>query len=75
MGSPAAILKFCGHIDSLKHLKRTGWVKLDVEQPETVACHMYRLYTSSVIGIRSASGRSNIGYLQLWTDLIPVEIP
>ncbi|GMR58774.1 hypothetical protein PMAYCL1PPCAC_28969, partial [Pristionchus mayeri] len=29
--------------DSLKHLKRTGWVKCGVPEPETVACHMYRM--------------------------------
>ncbi|GMT09354.1 hypothetical protein PFISCL1PPCAC_651, partial [Pristionchus fissidentatus] len=29
--------------DSLKHLKRTGWVKCGVPEPETVAGHMYRM--------------------------------
>ncbi|CAD6193213.1 unnamed protein product [Caenorhabditis auriculariae] len=36
----AELLKVC---DNLKHLKRTGWVKRGVPEPETVACHMYRM--------------------------------
>jgi hypothetical protein len=27
-------------LDTLKHLKRTGWVHFDVPEPETVAGHM-----------------------------------
>uniref|UniRef100_A0A1I7XHV6 Protein zwilch n=1 Tax=Heterorhabditis bacteriophora TaxID=37862 RepID=A0A1I7XHV6_HETBA len=30
-------------LDKLKHLKRTGWVKMEIPEPETVACHMYRM--------------------------------
>uniref|UniRef100_A0A0R3S225 5'-deoxynucleotidase HDDC2 n=1 Tax=Elaeophora elaphi TaxID=1147741 RepID=A0A0R3S225_9BILA len=30
-------------LDELKHLKRTGWTKFNVPEPETVACHMYRM--------------------------------
>uniref|UniRef100_A0A914C1H8 5'-deoxynucleotidase HDDC2 n=1 Tax=Acrobeloides nanus TaxID=290746 RepID=A0A914C1H8_9BILA len=30
-------------LDKLKHLKRTGWVHHNVPEPETVACHMYRM--------------------------------
>ena len=28
---------------SLQHLKRTGWVRRGVQEPETVASHMYRM--------------------------------
>ncbi|CAJ0935855.1 unnamed protein product, partial [Mesorhabditis belari] len=34
------LLKIC---DTLKHLKRTGWVKNNIDEPETVASHMYRM--------------------------------
>ncbi|KAM3728858.1 5'-deoxynucleotidase HDDC2 [Dirofilaria immitis] len=30
-------------LDELKHLKRTGWIKFNIPEPETVACHMYRM--------------------------------
>ncbi|VIO88561.1 HD domain containing protein [Brugia malayi] len=30
-------------LNELKHLKRTGWVKFNIPEPETVACHMYRM--------------------------------
>ncbi|VDK89704.1 unnamed protein product [Onchocerca ochengi] len=30
-------------LDELKHLKRTGWMKFNIPEPETVACHMYRM--------------------------------
>ncbi|VDK77449.1 unnamed protein product [Litomosoides sigmodontis] len=30
-------------LDELKHLKRTGWTKFNIPEPETVACHMYRM--------------------------------
>lgn len=30
-------------LDNLKHLKRTGWVRHQVPEPETVASHMYRM--------------------------------
>ena len=29
--------------DCFQHLKRTGWVKCGVLEPETVASHMYRM--------------------------------
>ncbi|VDO82963.1 unnamed protein product [Heligmosomoides polygyrus] len=37
------IMELLSALDSIKHLKRTGWVKLGVPEPETVACHMYRM--------------------------------
>uniref|UniRef100_F1LCH7 5'-deoxynucleotidase HDDC2 n=1 Tax=Ascaris suum TaxID=6253 RepID=F1LCH7_ASCSU len=37
------IFKLLEVLDSLKHLKRTGWVRRNVPEPETVASHMYRM--------------------------------
>ncbi|KAI6192004.1 5'-deoxynucleotidase HDDC2 [Aphelenchoides bicaudatus] len=37
------ILQLLTHLDALKHLKRTGWVHFGVPEPETVACHQYRM--------------------------------
>ncbi|CAI4222755.1 unnamed protein product [Auanema sp. JU1783] len=41
--SSVKIFELLEVLDSLKHLKRTGWVKMGVPEPETVACHMYRM--------------------------------
>ena len=41
--SPSQILELCAHLNTLKHLRRTGWVKCGVVEPETVASHMYRM--------------------------------
>jgi len=43
MESAVKILEFCELLGKLKHLKRTGWVRKGVQEPETVACHMYRM--------------------------------
>ncbi|KAK6729973.1 hypothetical protein RB195_006801 [Necator americanus] len=37
------ITKLLSALDAVKHLKRTGWVKMNVPEPETVASHMYRM--------------------------------
>lgn len=37
------VIEFCKFLGRLKHLKRTGWVKREIPEPETVACHMYRM--------------------------------
>uniref|UniRef100_A0A0K0DB92 5'-deoxynucleotidase HDDC2 n=1 Tax=Angiostrongylus cantonensis TaxID=6313 RepID=A0A0K0DB92_ANGCA len=37
------VMELLSALDSLKHLKRTGWIKMGVPEPETVACHMYRM--------------------------------
>ncbi|KHN86184.1 HD domain-containing protein 2 -like protein [Toxocara canis] len=44
-GTPAMaeIFELLDVLDNVKHLKRTGWVKRNVPEPETVACHMYRM--------------------------------
>lgn len=36
-------LSFLHLIGKLKHLKRTGWVRSGVKDPESVASHMYRM--------------------------------
>ncbi|EGT34551.1 hypothetical protein CAEBREN_05700 [Caenorhabditis brenneri] len=41
--SSLKIFELLDVLDNLKHLKRTGWVKCGVPEPETVACHMYRM--------------------------------
>ncbi|CAB3396893.1 unnamed protein product [Caenorhabditis bovis] len=41
--SKVQIFELLEVLDNLKHLKRTGWVKCGVPEPETVACHMYRM--------------------------------
>lgn len=41
--SSVKIFELLDVLDNLKHLKRTGWVKCGVPEPETVACHMYRM--------------------------------
>ncbi|EFO87819.1 hypothetical protein CRE_05740 [Caenorhabditis remanei] len=43
MTSSFQIFEILDVLDSLKHLKRTGWVNCGVPEPETVACHMYRM--------------------------------
>jgi putative hydrolase of HD superfamily len=37
------VLKLCTHVGTLKHLRRTGWVLMEVAEPETIAGHMYRM--------------------------------
>ncbi|KAJ1358365.1 hypothetical protein KIN20_016781 [Parelaphostrongylus tenuis] len=37
------VMELVSALDSLKHLKRTGWLRMGVPEPETVACHMYRM--------------------------------
>ncbi|KAI1287335.1 DENN domain-containing protein 5B [Halotydeus destructor] len=39
----AAHLQFLEEAGKLKHLKRTGWVIKDIQDPERVASHMYRM--------------------------------
>ncbi|KAL6731036.1 hypothetical protein Aduo_001949 [Ancylostoma duodenale] len=37
------VMKLLSVLDAVKHLKRKGWVLMKVPEPETVACHMYRM--------------------------------
>ncbi|XP_067937307.1 5'-deoxynucleotidase HDDC2-like [Watersipora subatra] len=41
--SAVTLIEFFTTVGKLKHLKRTGWVKCGVLEPETVASHMYRM--------------------------------
>lgn len=41
--SPGNALKFFDTIGKLKNLKRTGWVNNEINLPESVADHMYRM--------------------------------
>jgi len=42
-------LKFIFEISKLQRLKRTGWVKCQVRDPETVAAHMFRMGVMGLI--------------------------
>ncbi|XP_068214881.1 5'-deoxynucleotidase HDDC2 [Palaemon carinicauda] len=42
-GNPRNALDFFKTVGRLKHIKRTGWVKRDVKDPETISGHMYRM--------------------------------
>uniref|UniRef100_A0A8D9FJ28 HD domain-containing protein 2 n=1 Tax=Cacopsylla melanoneura TaxID=428564 RepID=A0A8D9FJ28_9HEMI len=39
----ANYLTFLGEMGKLKHIKRTGWVLRNVNDPETISGHMYRM--------------------------------
>ncbi|XP_074656103.1 5'-deoxynucleotidase HDDC2-like [Tubulanus polymorphus] len=42
-GGVPKVLDFLSLIGKLKGLKRTGWIRKNVPEPETVASHMYRM--------------------------------
>lgn len=42
-GTPTNMIQFLEFVGRLKHIKRTGWVLRNVQQPETIAGHMYRM--------------------------------
>uniref|UniRef100_A0A0K2TFS5 HD domain-containing protein n=2 Tax=Lepeophtheirus salmonis TaxID=72036 RepID=A0A0K2TFS5_LEPSM len=44
-----SIIKFIQQVSSLTKLKRTGWVRFGVNNPETVASHMFRMGLMSLI--------------------------
>ncbi|RZF36915.1 hypothetical protein LSTR_LSTR004603 [Laodelphax striatellus] len=37
------LLDFVELLGTLKHVERTGWVKMNVAKPETISGHMYRM--------------------------------
>ncbi|XP_014216991.1 HD domain-containing protein 2 [Copidosoma floridanum] len=37
------IIEFMQYIGRLKHIKRTGWVRKNIPDPETISGHMYRM--------------------------------
>lgn len=47
------IARFPSH---LQHMKRTGWVKRDIPDPETIAGHMYRMAMLSFL----VDGKENL---------------
>ncbi|ROT71185.1 hypothetical protein C7M84_010517 [Penaeus vannamei] len=49
LGSPKNCLEFFKTIGRLKHIKRTGWVRSDVNDPETISGHMYRMAMMSFL--------------------------
>ncbi|XP_037075015.1 5'-deoxynucleotidase HDDC2-like isoform X1 [Pollicipes pollicipes] len=50
------LLDFLRIVGKLKHLKRTGWVRRQVTEPETVAGHMYRMSVMALV----AAGRAQV---------------
>ncbi|CAG0891646.1 unnamed protein product [Darwinula stevensoni] len=46
---PVKLLEFLKFAGKLKALRRTGWVKNGIENPETVAGHMYRMGVMSMV--------------------------
>eukprot|EP00775_Hariotina_reticulata_P007888 gene7888-8084_t len=49
MPTPAAAVDFLMLLSKLKTTKRTGWVRCNVEQPESIADHMYRMGLMSLL--------------------------
>lgn len=43
-------------LQCLQHMKRTGWVKRDISDPETIAGHMYRMAMLSFL----VDGKENL---------------
>eukprot|EP00882_Tetradesmus_deserticola_P015642 GHRQ01016667.1.p2 GENE.GHRQ01016667.1~~GHRQ01016667.1.p2 ORF type:complete len:250 (+),score=95.53 GHRQ01016667.1:562-1311(+) len=49
MPTPAAAIDFLMLLERLKTTKRTGWVRCNVQQPESIADHMYRMGMMSLL--------------------------
>jgi putative hydrolase of HD superfamily len=49
------MVSFLRVVNKLKHLKRTGWVNSQVNDPETVASHMWRMGVMSILIPSTAS--------------------
>ncbi|XP_065849708.1 uncharacterized protein [Euphorbia lathyris] len=47
--APVSAIEFLSLCHSLKKTKRTGWVKRDVKNPESIADHMYRMGLMALI--------------------------
>ena len=43
------MVKFLQQANKLKILKRAGWVKLNIENPESVADHTYRTAMMAIV--------------------------
>lgn len=60
------MLSFFKLLGKLKHLPRAGWVRHNVPQPETVACHMYRMAIMSFfLDDASSSSTKNENFSQI----------
>eukprot|EP00127_Corallochytrium_limacisporum_P002983 Clim_evm30s144 gene=Clim_evmTU30s144 len=47
--TPSQLLDFLETIGKLKKLERTGWVRMKIKRPESVADHMYRMSVMSAV--------------------------
>ncbi|PNW81911.1 hypothetical protein CHLRE_06g265900v5 [Chlamydomonas reinhardtii] len=52
--TPAAAIDFLMLLQQLKLTKRTGWVRRDVQGPESIADHMYRMSMMALIATDSS---------------------
>ncbi|XP_036011880.1 5'-deoxynucleotidase HDDC2 isoform X4 [Mus musculus] len=48
-GSGAGLLRFLRLVGQLKRVPRTGWVYRNVEKPESVSDHMYRMAVMAMV--------------------------
>ncbi|CCJ28258.1 unnamed protein product, partial [Pneumocystis jirovecii] len=46
---PTSILPFLHIIENLKATPRTGWLNFNIENPESIASHMYRMSIISML--------------------------
>ncbi|KAK6339715.1 hypothetical protein TWF718_009108 [Orbilia javanica] len=62
-------LAFLHIIDRLKHIPRTGWVVEGVENPETIASHMYRMSILAMLCPDTSLDRSKCIKMALVHDI------
>lgn len=68
--NPKDVLEFLSLVNNLKHMKRTGWVHRGVENPESIASHMYTMgIMTFLLGNNSALDRFKCLQLALVHDL------
>ncbi|KAH0946943.1 hypothetical protein HN011_001223 [Eciton burchellii] len=53
--------EFMELVGRLKHMKRTGWVKRNIPEPETIAGHMYRMAMLSFL----VDGKENLDKVKI----------
>ncbi|VDN19052.1 unnamed protein product [Gongylonema pulchrum] len=56
-------------LDDVKHLKRTGWLRYNIGEPETVASHMYRMAMLAMVLDDSGFDRAKCIRMALVHDL------
>ncbi|CEL99190.1 unnamed protein product [Vitrella brassicaformis CCMP3155] len=64
-----SIIKFLQICGKLKRVKRTGWVRAGVEQPESVAEHMYRMAMACFLLPTATADRNKCVKMALVHDL------